>query len=135
MKRTIFGGVLFLIAAIGSAADAPADLAGTWKATELVRDGHHESDELIKTVSLKIEKDELVFTVKDKNFPAKFKLDPKAKPAAIDIAPSEGPEKGRTFPGIYKVENGELTLAFTERGDRPTEFKGENGVLLVKLKK
>ena len=60
---------------------------------------------------------------------------PAAKsPATIDIAPLDGPEKGKTFPGIYKFENGELWLVFAEKGDRPADFKGEGeGVMVVKL--
>lgn len=137
MKPVLSAGVLFLFAlGVSLAADAPLEeLAGSYKATALSRDGKDESAELVASVAVKIAAEELTFTVKDKTFPAKIKVDAKAKPATIDIAPSDGPEKGRTFLGIYKIEKGELAIAFTERGDRPTAFKGEDGVLLVKLKK
>ena len=51
------------------------------------------------------------------------------------LSPSDGAEKGKTFPGIYKLEKGELTLAFTEKADRPKEFKSDEDVILMKLKK
>ena len=41
----------------------------------------------------------------------------------------------RTFPGIYKIEKGELTLTFTEKGDRPKEFKVDGEAMLLKMKK
>ena len=137
MKRIASAAVLFA-ASIGAslAAGGPlAELEGKYAAVSLTREGKEESADLVKTVSLKIAADEFTFSVKDKSFPAKIKVDAKAKPATIDIAPSDGPEKGRTFLGIYKVEKGELVIAFAERGDRPTAFKGEDGVLLVRLKK
>ena len=137
MKPVLSAGVLFLFAlGVSLAAEAPlAELAGSYKATALSRDGKDESAELVASVAVKIVAEDLTFTVKDKTFPAKIKVDAKARPATIDIAPSDGPEKGRTFLGIYKIEKGELAIAFTERGDRPTAFKAEDGVLLVKLKK
>ena len=137
MKRYTFTAVIFALAfGLSVAADAPlADLEGSYKAVALTRDGKDEPADTVGSIAVKIAADELTFTVKDKTFPAKIKVDAKAKPATIDIAPSDGPEKGRTFLGIYKLEKGELMIAFAERGERPTAFKGDNGTLLVKLKK
>ncbi|MDB5311357.1 MAG: hypothetical protein JWO38_5559 [Gemmataceae bacterium] len=138
MKRFAVVGVALALAFSGglSADDkVPAGLEGTYKAVALTRDGKDEPADLVAGVKMKITGGEMIFSVKDKSFPAKFKVDSKAKPATIDIAPSDGPEKGKTFPGIYKVEDDELLIAFTEKGDRPTEFKGENGVLLFRLKR
>lgn len=137
MNRIIPAAV-FAFAACGLlAADAPPlkQLEGTYQAVAVSRDGKDEPADLVSTVKAKIAGDELTISVKDKSFPAKIKIDPKAKPATIDIAPSDGPDKGHTFPGIYKVEDDQLVIAFTEKGDRPAEFKGGDGVLLVKLKR
>lgn len=136
MKRFAVVGVVLAVGLVLRADDRPRpELDGMYRALSMTREGKAEPDGLVSTVSVKIAADELTFTVKDKTFPAKIKVDPKAKPATIDISPTDGPEKGRTFPGIYKVEDGRLMLAFTERGDRPTEFKGEGGVLLVRLER
>lgn len=137
MKCIASAAVLFaVVLGTSTAADEPlGELAGNWKAASLSRDGQEEPDEVVQTVSLKVAKDEITISAKGKQFPAKIKVDAKAKPAAIDISPSAGSENGRTFPGIYKVENGELVLAFVERGERPLDFKSAAGVLLVRFKK
>jgi uncharacterized protein (TIGR03067 family) len=85
------------------------------------------------TVTFKGE--QMVVSVKGDDKTAKVKVDSSKSPATIDISPAEGPEKGKTFPGIYKVEKGELTLVFTEKGDRPKEFKVEGEAVLLKLKR
>lgn len=136
MKCVSLVAALLGLGGIALADDKPlAELEGSYTATSLTRDGKAEPDTVVSTVSLKIAADEMTFTVKGKMFPSKIKVDPKAKPATIDIAPTDGPEKGRTFPGIYQVEKGGLVLAFTESGDRPADFKGADGVLVVRLKR
>ncbi|HEY3790092.1 MAG TPA: TIGR03067 domain-containing protein [Urbifossiella sp.] len=135
MRCLAFPAILLALAT-SFAADSPLEfLEGTYKAAALTRDGQEESAAVVNSISAKIAADELTFTIKDKTFPAKIKVNAKANPAAIDIAPTDGPEKGKTFLGIYKMEKGELLIAFAERGDRPTAFKGEEGVLLIRLKK
>lgn len=64
-----------------------------------------------------------------------IKLDPKATPAAIDFPPAKKEEKGRQ--GIYKLENGELTIVTAPAdGKRPTDFKGDGeGVRVMVLTK
>jgi uncharacterized protein (TIGR03067 family) len=57
-----------------------------------------------------------------------------AKSAAIDVLP--GDKTGKTRLGLYKVDNGELTLAIGPAdGKRPTDFKGGDGVKLMVLTK
>ncbi|MCZ2342413.1 MAG: TIGR03067 domain-containing protein [Bacteroidales bacterium] len=54
---------------------------------------------------------------------AEITVDDGKKPATIDLKPTAGPEKGKTMPGIYKHENGALTLVFTAPGQtRPANF-------------
>jgi uncharacterized protein (TIGR03067 family) len=118
-------------------ADDPAELlAGTYTVTALAKGGKDVPADVRKATTVRIAAGELTFVIKDKAFPAKIaKLDPAAKPAAIDLAPADGPEKGKTFLGIYSYQDGELTLAFTEKGDRPADFGGAGDATVVKLKK
>jgi len=134
MLRTV--SCFLLILTTACAADPPKDsLDGQYSAVAVTRDGKAESDELVKSVVLVVKGEEMLFTVKEKKYPAKIKADAKAKPATIDISPSEGADSGRTFLGIWKHDKDELWLAFRERGDRPTEFKGDDGAILFRLKR
>jgi uncharacterized protein (TIGR03067 family) len=138
MSRLTLAGVVFALGVAGPLlADEPglAALAGSYKAASLLKDGKEAPADLVAAVAAKIEKDEITFTVKGKEFPAKLRVDPKKAPAHLDLSPADGPDKGRTFPGLYKVEKGELVLAFTERSDRPADFAGGPDVLVVRLKK
>lgn len=112
------------------------ELEGTYKLTHAEKDGKAAEKALLETVTVTIKGDELVmaFSADDKKT-AKIKVTPDAKLSTIDLAPQDGPEKGKTFPGIYKLEKGELTLAFSEKGERPKEFKSENEAILLRLKK
>jgi uncharacterized protein (TIGR03067 family) len=110
-------------------------LQGSYKLESLSIMGKDAPAEIVANTTVKITGDELAIAIKDTTKTAKIKIDPKAKPAHIDISPSDGPEKGKTFPGIYKIEKGELVIAFTEKGDRPTDFKGEGDVGVLRLKR
>src|SRR5262249_5468544 len=57
-----------------------------------------------------------------------IKLDPKKKPAAIDIVPGKGPNKGKVSEGIYAFEGDTLKICTAAPGQkRPTEFKSDRG--------
>jgi uncharacterized protein (TIGR03067 family) len=60
-----------------------------------------------------------------------FKVD--EKKGTIDFTPDDGPAKGKTLLGIYKVDGDMLTLCFTVAGmARPTELKsGERTTVLA----
>ncbi len=139
MKHLAFAFAILVLALAGTAsADEKAlkELEGTYKITTAEKGGKAAPKELIDTASVTIKGDELTisFGVDDKKT-AKIKVGGDAKLATIDLSPSEGAEKGKTFPGIYKLEKGELTLVFTEKTDRPKEFKSDDDVILLKLKK
>ena len=60
-----------------------------------------------------------------------FKLNPAAKPKELDITGIEGPNKGKTFLGIYERDGDTLRICYDLGGkDRPTEFKTKEGTQL-----
>jgi len=137
MTRFALAGCVFALGFAVAPADEKSakDLDGTYTAVALVRDGKDAPDAVVATATAKIAAGELTLKLKDKAYPAKIKLDATKTPAHIDIAPSDGPDKGRTFLGIYKIEKGELVISFAEKGDRPADFKGDAEVTLIRLKR
>ena len=86
-------------------------------------------------VSVKFKGDEMSLVLPNRTMAAKIKADAGKSPGTIEISPTDGPEKGKTFPGIYKADGDELVIAFSEKGERPTDFKAEGETVLMRLKK
>lgn len=136
MARFALAAVAFLVGTAVAADDVSlAALAGSYKAVSVSHHGKAVPADVVAGFAAKVEKDELRITVKGKEFPAKLKLDATKSPAHLDVAPQDGPDKGRTFPGIVRLEKDEVVLAYTETADRPADFKGGPDVVVVRLKR
>lgn len=113
-----------LLAADAGAGDKKGDkLEGHWIGTSYKRGEGEVPKEKIMT-ELVITKDGYEFPVGINRISKKgsYKLD--AAKGTIDFTPDDGPAKGKTLPGIYKVEGDTLTLCFRSAGmERPKELK------------
>jgi uncharacterized protein (TIGR03067 family) len=114
------------------------DLDGTYSIVSMQKGGESAKKDLLQKVKATFKGDSLTLLVDDEGKKeekkAKIKTDATKQPHTIDITPAEG--TGVTFLGIYKIEKDDLTIAYTEKqGDRPKDFKSDEGVLLMKLKK
>lgn len=127
--------------AVGLAGVAPADekalkeLEGAYKVASIEKNGKSATKDQLDDLTVAVKGDDFTLVTKDGEKKAKIKVDATKTPHAIDITPTDGPEKGKTFPGIYKTEKGEVTIAFNEKGDRPTGFKADGDVMLLTMKK
>jgi uncharacterized protein (TIGR03067 family) len=132
-----FALLAFALAGLARADDKGLkELEGKYKIVQAERDGKQAEKALTDAVTVAIAGDALTMEGPGGDPKvAKLKVNPDAKPATIDLIPQDGPEKGKTFPGIYKLEKGELTLAFSEKGERPKDFKSDNEAILLRLKK
>jgi uncharacterized protein (TIGR03067 family) len=114
-------------AADDTSADVLKSLKGTWVSDEGIESKWTFEGETLKA------------SVNGLDYTCKVKLDPKAKPATIDLLIDEGPEdsKGKTSKCIYKLEGEKLILCVSMPGkDRPKEFEQAEGEAYVfELKK
>jgi uncharacterized protein (TIGR03067 family) len=105
------------------------ELTGTWQSTSYALDGKKASDDDMKKIQLVFDAEGNTKALNDgKLFLASStKIDPTANPASIDITFTGGEGKGTAL-GIYKVEDGVLTICRSAPGKpRPTEFASEPG--------
>jgi uncharacterized protein (TIGR03067 family) len=102
--------------------DAPK-YEGTWTATSWKRGPGEIGADKVNT-ELKLTKDAYEFPKGINRISAKGSVKIDAAKGTIDFTPDDGPAKGKTLLGIYKVEGDMLTLCFTSAGnERPKEFK------------
>lgn len=136
MKRLILGLAVFAAVGTATAADLK-ELAGSYKIVSMKQDGMDAPPQAIADVKGVTITAEGAFTVdlgKEKKT-ATLKVNDKAKPATIDFSPTDGPEKGKTFPGIFTFDKGKLTISMTETATRPTDFKGGKDQMVIVLEK
>ncbi len=110
--------------------DAPKEdpklLEGTWQPVEGELAGEKFPDEQLKAMKLTMKDGKYTVTVGEVLDKGSYKLDAAAKPKAIDITGSEGPNKGKRFLAIYELKGDTLRVCYDLAGKkRPTEFKTE----------
>jgi uncharacterized protein (TIGR03067 family) len=121
-------------------------LQGTWKFVEAIDDGKAAPQELIAKWAIKIAGDKMTVVIvvpgePEESHSVTFKLDSTKKPKASDAVPQDGPQKGKTLPGIYEIEGDSLKICLPnkETANRPTEFaspkKSDLGLMVLKRSK
>jgi uncharacterized protein (TIGR03067 family) len=117
-------------------------LQGTWGAVTFIQDGQGEGPEVApdkSPVRWVFKEDRVTFLADVEEASAKgiFKLDPSAKPNAIDVSFPAAPnaKQGQTFLGIYELDGETLKICYDPDGKkRPAEFQakaGSNRILAV----
>jgi RNA polymerase sigma factor (sigma-70 family) len=113
-------------------------LQGTWHAVSGEAEGKDVSEEFVKKLSIVFAGDKitlagLVRGENEKGVEGTFKLDPTAKPKAIDINITNKEDAV----GIYELEGDTLKLCIVEaaNNERPSEFAGKNRQVLIVLKR
>jgi uncharacterized protein (TIGR03067 family) len=134
--------VVGLVAAAPGTKDEKDDLKkfeGEWVFSAWDHAGNPLPAEARETAKWTIKGEKYTFEFNDLKEEGTIKLDPGKKPATIDLAITEGEDKGKSQVGIYKMDGDTITVCLAPPGakDRPTEFKSteENGYILATIKR
>jgi uncharacterized protein (TIGR03067 family) len=101
---------------------------GTWNAISMQHDGKLTPQEKLKPIKLTVEGASYHFQNGDFNEHGTYKFHPDQDPKALDIVVGEGPDKGKAYLVIYKVEADRLTICLeSDNKNRPKQFTGKAG--------
>jgi len=115
---------------------APADLKqiqGTWKPTSATMGGTPLPKAMLDKMVLIVKGDTYDYDEGHGHDIGKLK-DVKGKPMGMDIIGTKGPNEGKTYHTIYKVEGSDLTIKYGLDGKRPNSFdqKAKEPTILIK---
>jgi uncharacterized protein (TIGR03067 family) len=134
MKHILYIGLSLAATMIASAADSLGDaeaIQGSWKPAEAELAGQAMPDEVLKTISLKLDNGKYEVFVGEHPDRGTYTIDPGAKPKGMSVTGTEGPNHGKTFPAIYELHGDTLRICYDLSGaKRPTEFKSIAGTQL-----
>ena len=123
-------GTGFLPAFAQPTEETQKKLQGTWTATKAERDGKAADDVVGHRLSFTGDR----FQIRSKDgktlYEGAFRVDAKAKPAAIDFEHTNGGLKGKSWKGIYALDGDTLTTCDNapdlDKG-RPAAFEAKTG--------
>jgi uncharacterized protein (TIGR03067 family) len=121
----------FALAVRGGDAKEDDTIQGTWLPSAAELGGKPFPDEVRKTIKLVVKEDKYTVTLGEAVDQGTLKLDASAKPKALDISGTDGPNKGKTILAIYERDGDTLRICYDLSGkNRPTEFKTKEGTQL-----
>mgnify|MGYP003288433876 CR=1 FL=1 len=133
-------GVGLVPASGQSTEEARKDLQGTWAATTAERDGKAADDVVGHRLSFTGNR----FQIESKDgkplYGGTVRVDPGAKPAAIDFEHTEGELKGKVWKGIHVLDGDTLTTCdnapdLAKGRPAPFEAKSGSGYVLITFKR
>jgi uncharacterized protein (TIGR03067 family) len=133
MKGLLAGTLVFVFSIAALAADTAVDKEiakwqGTWKALSVEHDGKLTPPEKLKPIKLTVDGANYHFQNGDFSERGTYKFDPTQEPKALDIVVGEGPDKGKVYLVIYKIEGDRLTICLESANkNRPKQFTGKAG--------
>ena len=120
-----------LVPPLAHPAEGPREqLQGTWTATKAERDGEAAEDVVGHRLSFTGDRFRLRSNDGEPLYEGTFRVDPRAKPAAIDFEHTQGALKGKTWKGIYALDGDTLTTCDNAPDlakGRPSAFEAKTG--------
>ena len=139
MSWLILGTGLFFASAYSSEA-TQNELQGTWTATKAEQDGIADNAVIGHRLSFIGNRFQIHSKESKSLYSGTVRVDPSARPAAIDFEHTDGELKGKEWKGIYALDGDTLTTCDNapnlEKG-RPAAFeaKGGSGYVLITFKR
>jgi uncharacterized protein (TIGR03067 family) len=132
LKRFVAFALVVACSSVAWSDDAKDDsIDGIWLPSTAELGGKKFPDEVRKSIKLEVKGDQYFVTVGKQPDRGTCKLNPSAKPKALDITGTEGPNKGKTILAIYERKGDTLRVCYDLGGkNRPQEFKTTEGSLL-----
>jgi uncharacterized protein (TIGR03067 family) len=122
--------VLPVLALAAEPQNSDATVDGTWQLTAAELGGKKLPQSGAEPITLTVKKGAYEVSAESLDR-GTVTYDTAAKPKAMDIKGTEGPNKGKTFLAIYQLEGDKLTVCYDLTGkSRPTEFKTAPGTKL-----
>jgi uncharacterized protein (TIGR03067 family) len=117
-------------------------LQGTWVLCSLEANGQQVSlkeiqgGKLVALARLVVKGDSYTFKLAEGTHAMVFRMEPETKPRAIDMTITHGPEKGKTYHGIYELSGDTFKICRHAEPDkpRPTAFvtgKGSGQIIVT----
>jgi uncharacterized protein (TIGR03067 family) len=119
--------------------DDAARLQGAWAIDSVEVEGIPFAEEKLHEARLFVHGERYSFRFKGIELEMTYRLDAATSPRAIDLTVAAGPDKGKVFRGIYKLEDDRLIICRTTEPeeDRPTTFstRPNSGLIMVVWKR
>src|SRR5262245_15879304 len=118
---TVIVGMASLTARADESDDKP--MQGTWTAVKAELAGTPMPPTFLKSIVLKLESGKYEVSVGGKLDRGTYTLDQVANPKAMTLRGTEGPNEGKTFLCIYKIDGDTLEVCYDLTGMKtPTSF-------------
>jgi uncharacterized protein (TIGR03067 family) len=111
-------------------------MTGTWVVEKMTVEGSDFTSTFAE-MSLVIEGEKYTVTFGGMTDKGTFKIDVSKTPKTMDITGAEGPNKGKTYPCIYEIKDGKVTICYGMADKRPEKFEStkESKTMLAVYKK
>jgi uncharacterized protein (TIGR03067 family) len=132
----VLAGTLLTSFALGDDNKDLEKVAGDWSVVTIEHHGKKYTEDERSRPIVTFKGNQMTVERNGGVHPGTVHIDSSKMPPQFDVTLNDGPEKGKTFEGIYKLDGDQLQLCIRDKGaGRPAAFQGGDGLLLVTLKR
>jgi uncharacterized protein (TIGR03067 family) len=141
LHTLLIGVILLMSTDVLCAMDEKDELKpvqGDWKVVTAKLAGKDFPEAIVKIMSLSMKADKYLVKVGNAPDEGTIKVDAAKQPKTMEIKGTKGPNEGKTFLTIFKVEKNKMTICYDLKGKvYPSAFESteENGFFLVEYER